>query len=125
MYVLSSESPTPSAIPGIDHATLAGNADGLRKLSIWKQSVAPGSATPPHRHDCEEVVLCNAGSGELHIAGRVERFGADMTVVIPANADHQIISVGDVPLEFTAVFSMSPVEAHFPSGEMIELPWRS
>jgi mannose-6-phosphate isomerase-like protein (cupin superfamily) len=125
MTVFPTQSLAPSGIPGIDHVTLAGNADGLRKLSIWKQSVAPGSATPPHRHDCEEVVLCSGGIGELHIGGNVERFGADMTVVIPANADHQIFSVGDAPLEITAVFSMSPVQAHFPSGEAIDLPWRS
>ena len=31
-----------------------------------------GAATPPHRHDCDEVVLCQAGHGELHLDGEVK-----------------------------------------------------
>ena len=62
-------SPNPvlaaSPFPGILHATLAGSEQGLKQLSIWQQILEPGAATPPHRHDCEEVVLCSAGRGEL------------------------------------------------------------
>ena len=123
MYVYMEQKPLPSGIPGIAHATLAGGDHGLKNISVWRQQVMPGSATPPHLHDCEEVVLCSAGEGELHIAGKTERFGAGQTVVIPANADHQIISIGQEALEFVAVFSTSPVVAHFPDGEQIMLPW--
>ncbi len=57
------------------------------------------------------------------MAGRIERFGANITVVIPANVDHQIINVGDRPLQFVAVLGMTPVEVRFPDGEPIALPW--
>ena len=123
MYVIRNEAPGETGFPGIEHVTLAGSANGLRHLSIWQQSVAPGAATPPHRHDCEEVVLCTAGEGELHVAGRIERFGANTTVVIPANIDHQIFSVGEHPLQFVAVLGMTPVEVRFPDGAPIALPW--
>ncbi len=125
MHVISNQQPEPSAISGIAHVTLAGQEEGLSKLSVWQQSVAPGSATPPHRHDCEEVVLCSAGIGELRLGDTVERFARDMTVVIPANAEHQIINIGNEPLQFVAVFSMSPVRACSPDGTAIDLPWRS
>lgn len=125
MYVTPHQPPAEAGIPGIAHATLAGNSEGLRDISIWHQSVAPGAATPPHRHDCEEVVLCTSGHGELHIDGRVERFGPNTTVVVPRNADHQIFSVGSEPLQMIAVFGMSPVEVYLPDGERLELPWRS
>lgn len=123
MCVISNEAPGPTVFPGIEHVTLAGSANGLRGLSVWQQSVAPGAATPPHRHDCEEVVLCTAGEGELHVAGRIERFGANTTVVIPANVDHQILSVGVEPLQFVAVLGMTPVDVQFSDGTPIELPW--
>jgi len=123
MYVMQNQAPGETGFPGIEHATLAGSANGLRHLSIWQQSVAPGAATPPHRHACEEVVLCTAGEGELHIDGRIERFGADTTVVIPANVDHQILSVGERPLAFVAVLGMTPVQVQFPDGAPIALPW--
>jgi quercetin dioxygenase-like cupin family protein len=125
MHVISNRQPVSSAIPGIAHVTLAGQQEGLSKLSVWQQSVAPGSATPPHRHDCEEVVLCSGGTGELRLGEKVERFARNMTVIIPANAEHQIINVGNEPLQFVAVFSASPVRACFPDGTAIELPWRS
>jgi quercetin dioxygenase-like cupin family protein len=98
---------------------------GLSKLSVWQQSVAPGCATPPHRHDCEEVVICSGGTGELRSGEKVQQFACDMTVVIPANVEHQIINTGRAPLQIVAVFSMSPVRACFSDGTEIELPWRS
>ncbi|MEC4722502.1 cupin domain-containing protein [Noviherbaspirillum sp. CPCC 100848] len=125
MHVITQSKPAATGFPGIEHVTLAGAAEGLRAMSIWQQSVAPGAATPPHRHDCEEVVMCEAGTGELHIDGRVERFTAEQIVVIPANAQHQILSVGKEPLRFVAVFSVSPVQAYFPDGTPIALPWRT
>lgn len=125
MMVIDNEVPSPSGLPGIDHVTLAGSEHGLRKLSVWQQSLAAGAATPPHRHDCEEVVLCTAGNGELHIGGRVMLFGARQTVVIPANIEHQLINAGTEPVELLAIFSSAPVDARFPNGEAIPLPWRS
>lgn len=123
MHIISNMALAPTPFPGIEHVTLAGRENGLEHLSVWRQSIAPGGATPPHRHDCEEVVLCTGGEGELHVAGRVERFSANMTIVIPPHVDHQIISVGKVPLQTTAVFASTPVGVWLPDGEPVELPW--
>jgi mannose-6-phosphate isomerase-like protein (cupin superfamily) len=125
MNVIQNSDLPRAALPGIEHVTLAGSVNGLKNLSIWKQSVAPGGATPPHRHDCEEVVLIRAGTGELHLDGKVHRFGPDTTLVVPRNAPHQIINVGDEPLELIGVFAVSPVAVFFPDGRPIELPWTS
>lgn len=114
-----------AVLPGIEHTTLAGRDEGLRGLSVWRQTVAAGAATPPHRHDCEEVIVVTRGSGEVHHDGRVVRFGADSTVVIPRNVDHQIFNTGTEPLELVAAFSVSPVAVVFPDGQPLELPWRT
>jgi quercetin dioxygenase-like cupin family protein len=110
-------------LPGIEHKTLAGGADGLKQLSFWQQSIGGGSATPPHRHDCEEVVLVTQGRGELHIGGEVHAFGANSVLIIPPNAEHQIINTGPDTMKVIAAFSTTPVECHFPNGEPIPLPW--
>lgn len=125
MYVIHNSQLKRAALPGIEHVTLAGSQNGLKGLSIWKQSVAPGGATPPHRHDCEEVVLIHGGQGELHIDGEVHRFGPDTTLVVPRNATHQIINVGDTPLDLTGIFGISPVAVFLPDGEPVQLPWTS
>ncbi|HYF17349.1 MAG TPA: cupin domain-containing protein [Ramlibacter sp.] len=125
MYVLEQAVPEATAIPGIRHATWAGAADGLSSLSLWRQSIAPGGATPPHSHPCDEVVLCQAGHGEVEIAGRRHAFGPRQTIVLPAGVPHQIFNTGDVDLETTAVFAATPVPVALPDGSALELPWRS
>ena len=112
-------------MPGIDHVTLAGNSDGLQHLSVWRQSLGPGTASPPHRHDCEEVVMCEAGHGEIHIDGNVHAFGPEMSLVIPPNVAHQIFNVGSEVMKLTAVLSASPVAVSFPDGSPLPLPWRT
>lgn len=129
MNVIQNSEPTPSAIPGIRHSTLAGSAQGLKELSVWDQVLDAGAVTPPHRHDCEEVVLCSAGRGVLVLEGangaldRSEPFAAGTTVCIPRNALHQILNVGEEPLHLVALFSATPVVPHLPDGTRIDLPW--
>jgi mannose-6-phosphate isomerase-like protein (cupin superfamily) len=125
MVILEQTRPEPASIPGVAHATWAGHADGLQQLSVWRQTLAPGAATPPHRHDCDEVVMCHAGSGEVHIDGGVHHFGADNTVVLPKGRTHQIFNVGAEPLEIVGVFGATPVGTCLPDGSELPLPWRT
>ncbi|MGY6277371.1 cupin domain-containing protein [Methylomonas sp. MgM2] len=125
MNVIQNSQLPRTALPGVENTTLAGSQNGLNGLSVWRSTIAPGGATPPHRHDCEEVVLIQAGCGELHLDNQVQRFGPDTTLIVPRNAPHQIINVGDVPMELIGVFSVAPVEVFFPDGQPIELPWPS
>lgn len=123
MHILAHDHLPAAALPGIDHRTLAGGAQGLTHLSVWQQTIAGGSATPPHRHDCEEVVVVAAGRGQLLIDGAAHDFGPDTTLVIPPNVVHQIVNVGDEPMRLTAVFGTSPVEVFLPDGQPLPLPW--
>ncbi len=125
MNVLEQARPQPTALPGIDHATWAGAADGLTDLSVWRQSLAPGACTPPHSHGCDEIVLCLAGSGEVHVGCDVHRFGADATLVLPTGSVHQLFNTGPTPMEIIGIFAATPVSTCLPDGAAIELPWRS
>jgi mannose-6-phosphate isomerase-like protein (cupin superfamily) len=125
MHVLRNTTREKAALPGIEHLTLAGRAQGLSHLSVWRQSMAPGCATPPHQHDCEEVILVLEGSGEVHIDGRIVAFGPDSTLVLPPRIAHQIFNTGDAPLRTVAAFSATPVGTFLPGGEALELPWAS
>jgi quercetin dioxygenase-like cupin family protein len=125
MYVRDNTTLAQSSIPGIQHTTLACADNGLKELSVWRQTVDTGQSTPPHRHACEEVVMVQSGCGELHIGGEVHRFGPDATLVIPAEVDHQIVNSGDEPLRLLAAFSATPVPTVCPDGQPLPLPWRS
>ncbi|CAN7229205.1 cupin domain-containing protein [Variovorax sp. LjRoot290] len=110
-------------LPGITHRTLAGHEHGLTQLSIWKQTLAPGASTPPHSHDTEEVVLCHAGRGEVHLDGQVHRFGPASSVLLPRDVPHQIFNVGDEPMEITGVFPAAPVGVFDLEAKPMQLPW--
>lgn len=125
MHVIENANLPRAALPGVDHVTLAGSAQGLRRLSVWRQSLAPGAATPPHRHDCEEVVLVLAGRGTLHIEGETREFGPDSTLVVPPDVPHQIVNTGDEPLQVLGIFGVSPVAVCLPDGTPLDLPWAS
>lgn len=125
MYVIDQARPEPAAIPGISHATWAGHDDGVAQLSLWRQSMAPGAATPPHRHDCDEVVLCEAGEGEVTIDGVVHRFRAGQTIVLPKGLLHQIFNTGTVTMETLGIFGASPVGTTLPDGAALQVPWRT
>ena len=125
MFVIHQTRPQPAAIPGVAHATWAGSDTGLAQLSVWRQRLEPGAATPPHQHGCDEVVLCLSGWGEVHTHGRVHRFGPESVVALPRDQVHQLFSVGAVPLEVMGIFAGTPVDTRLPDGEALELPWRS
>jgi mannose-6-phosphate isomerase-like protein (cupin superfamily) len=125
MKVLDQIPPQATALPGIRHETWAGADDGLTQLALWRQTLAPGAATPPHSHDCDEVVLCCSGWGEVHCAGRSERFGSQSTVILPRGELHQIFNVGHAPLELLGIFGAAPAATHAPDGALMALPWRS
>ncbi len=125
MQVIDNAARERCSLPGIEHLALAGAAQGLSRLSVWRQSMAPGCATPPHQHDCEEVVLVVEGSGEVEIGGRRVAFGPDTTLVLPPHVPHQIFNTGSVPLVTVAAFSATPVGTFLPDGGALELPWKS
>ena len=125
MNVIEQARPLATGLPGVAHATWAGAADGLTQVSIWRQTLAPGAATPPHRHDCDEVVLCQSGRGELHVDGEVQHFGGDSTIVLPRGKTHQIFNTGTLPMELLAAFGATPVGTFLPDGQAIALPWRT
>lgn len=125
MLVIEQDRPAPTPLPGVEHTTWAGAADGLSQLSLWRQSLAPGAATPPHSHDCDEVVLCLGGWGEVHADGQVHRFGADTTLVLPQGLEHQIFNIGPMPLETIGILAATPVGTRGPDGQALALPWRT
>lgn len=125
IHVIPQDLPSETPILGLQHATWAGGDHGLRQLSLWRQTIALDAATPPHRHDCEELVMCCCGSGELRIGAEVDRFGTNQTAAVPRNVVHQLFNVGAQPLEIIAVLAATPVEVYLPDGRKLDLPWRT
>lgn len=124
MAVYSNGTLTLNLLPGLAHSTLAGVEHGLRELAVWSQRIAAGAGTPPHRHDCEEVVVVLEGSGVIAMDGVESPFAAGDTIVVAPNKAHQIFNTGAGDLRLIAAFSTATVLAEFPDGSRTDLPWQ-
>ncbi len=110
-------------LPGLRHQTLASRASGIASFEVWRQSLAPGSATPMHRHDCEEVIIITGGHGVMRHLGVETPCKAGTILLCQANELHQIVSTGPEDLSLYGILAISPVPVQDEHGEAIPLPW--
>ncbi|MFQ5896219.1 MAG: cupin domain-containing protein [Nitrospinota bacterium] len=125
MLVLDNASIERFSIPGIAHQTLAGPQHGMKEVEVWMQTLAPGAATPVHRHDCEEVVVILRGSGRVTMERGETEFGPNTTLIIPPDLVHQVANPGREEMFLVAAFGKAPAGVYAPDGEPIPLPWRA
>ena len=110
-------------LSGRAHQTLAGPSDALEGMEVWMQTIEPGSATPVHCHNCEEVIFVHSGSGTCMIEGEVTEFGPNTTLIVSPNVVHQICNTGDDDMFLVATLGMAPVRVETPDGKLMDLPW--
>lgn len=111
-------------LPGLRHPTQADARQGLETLERWQHRMAPGSATPMHRHACEEVVPVLAGYGICLVDGQRHGFGPNSTLNVPQDAVPPLINTSDQQLRWVAALGMAPVVVQDPSGATLALPWQ-
>ncbi len=122
-HIHSHSTPSPACCPASPIRPSPAPQHGMHSLEVWSQSIEPGGATPPHRHDCEEVVVVQA-KAPLMMHGTESRFRSGDTVLLPRNDVHQLINTGSGPLRLIAPFSMAPVQVELPDGTPSALPWQ-
>ena len=112
-------------LPGIRHQTIAGHRQGVETMEMWLQTIAPGAATPVHRHACEEVILVLSGSGTCTVAGKTTTFGANSTLILEPDVVHQIVNTSDVDMKLVAALTMAPVRVKTADGQPLPVPWEA
>lgn len=110
-------------LPGLVHRTVAGHAQGVKTMEVWVQTMAPGAATPVHRHACEEVIVVLSGSGVCTVDGKSVEFGPNTTLIVEADAVHQLVNTSDEPMNLVASLGMAPVRVRHAEGAAMSLPW--
>lgn len=124
MSVINNATVGKFSLPGLIHQTLASHAQGVSGMEVWMQTIAPGAATPVHRHACEEIIVILRGSGQVTIAGEEEMFGANSTIIVPPDAVHQLVNSGAEEMFLLGVLGVTPVNVTTAEGETIPLPWQ-
>lgn len=112
-------------LPGLEHQTLAARELGVNGMEVWMQTIAPGAATPVHRHACEEVIVILRGSGQITLEGEETAFGPNSTIIVPPNAVHQLVNSGTEEMFLIGTLGVTPVNVTTAEGETIPLPWQT
>lgn len=102
---------------------LATEGMGAKEFEIWRTSIAPGSCTPPHMHECEETFIFLKGKGRIQIGDEEIFFEAPCTVITPANIPHQYFNTGDEPTDAIVVLGIGS-EIVDKNENTMNLPWR-
>ncbi len=102
---------------------IATSSLGADQIEVWKSTIAPGSCTPKHVHNSQEILVFLKGEGKVEIDGKPHFFKAPCTVLCPANIPHQIFNTGNEPTEQIAIMTLHS-EIRTMTDEIMQLPWR-
>jgi mannose-6-phosphate isomerase-like protein (cupin superfamily) len=111
--------------PGLRHQTIGGYKQGVKTMEVWLQTMAPGAATPVHRHACEEVILVLSGSGTCTVGDKVFTFGPNSTLVLEPDVVHQIVNTSAEDMRLVAALGMAPVRVKTADGAALPVPWEA
>lgn len=112
-------------LPGLQHQTIGGHKQGVKTMEVWLQTLAPGCATPVHRHACEEVVLILSGSGKCTVGDETFGFGPNSTLVLEPDVVHQIVNTSVEDMKLVAALGMAPVRVKTADGSALPVPWEA
>ena len=121
MPVFRREQQQIHSMQGNHIAGTATAASGAQQVEMWHGRMDAQSATPPHRHNGEEVVLFLRGSGRATVGATEVRYRAGDTLILPADEVHQIFAEEDS--EFVSAMPVGGT-IKLPDGTVMDLPWR-
>jgi quercetin dioxygenase-like cupin family protein len=96
-------------------------SSGAQQVEMWYGRMDANSATPPHSHDTEEVVLFLGGSGRATVGNSEVTYQSGDTLILPPNEVHQIFA--ETESEFVSAMAIGGT-LKLPDGMVLDLPWR-
>ena len=121
MTIFRKDQNVTHSMEGNHIAGVATPNSGARQVEMWYGRMDANSATPPHAHTTEEIVLFLKGSGKATLGEAEITYKSGDTLILPANQVHQIFA--ETESEFV---SAAPIggTVSLPDGTVIELLWR-
>src|SRR5215207_6604662 len=104
-------------VPDTQVMAYAAPSRGSTELCLWRIDIAPGSTSPLHHMDCEELFLCLDGRAVIVTSAQDRPFEAGDCLVLPAGTDFSFRVVGDDPLRALACIRAGGKATMAVSGE--------
>jgi mannose-6-phosphate isomerase-like protein (cupin superfamily) len=123
MTLISAADAAVFDIPDTHVVAYAAPSRGSTQLCLWRIDIAPGSTSPLHHMDCEEIFLCVDGSAVVAIDGEERRVGPGDCLVLPAGADFSFQVDEAAPFKAVACIPAGGKATMTESGDTIVPPW--
>jgi quercetin dioxygenase-like cupin family protein len=96
---------------------------GANELSVWRIELAPGSTSPLHWMDREEVLLGLEGEVIINVADAETRVAAGDCLILPANTAFTLRVHGPHPFRAVACMAVGAQATMAEGGASFTPPW--
>jgi quercetin dioxygenase-like cupin family protein len=121
MTVISADEAPKFDAGGTHVVGLAAPSRGAEETCVWRFTLDPGAASPPHSLDHEEIIIALGGQLEAAFGDERSVLGAGDALIIPAGREVVLSNPGSAPFEAIACL---PVGAQGTvDGEASAPPW--
>src|SRR3954453_13582699 len=110
-------------VPDTHVIAYAAPSRGSTELCLWRIHIAPGSTSPLHHMDCEEVFLCTDGRAVVVTSAAERPIQAGDCLVLPAQTDFSFRGGGDEPFRALACIRAGGKATMAASGDTFVPPW--
>jgi len=110
-------------LPGNRLRGLATPSRGSTEIMLWSHLAEAGGASPPHWHDCDQVIYVLSGVGRVIVGDDEHAVTAGDVIVAPARIPHQVIAAADEALD-TIVAMLPSLRTYRPDGSELDQPWK-
>lgn len=123
MTLISQQSAPPFAADGATITGYASPSRGASAVSLWRIELAPGSSSPLHRMDVEEVFLGLEGSAVVEVDGRPTTVTAGDCLIVPPATPFTVTAGPDRPFRAVACMPVGGRATTLPGGATFVPPW--
>ena len=123
MNLISHQSAPPFAAGGTTITGYAAPSRGATAVSLWQIELAPGSSTPLHQMDVEEVFLGLDGTAVAEVDGRHTTVAAGDCLILPATTPFTLTAGKDGPFRAVACMPAGGRAVMLPDGATFVPPW--
>src|SRR3954469_10871652 len=96
---------------------------GAVEISLWQIELAPGSTSPRHHMDREEIFLGLAGHAVADVEGTEQPFGPGDCLILPAGTDFTLHVPGQQPFRALACLPAGAQATMAADGATFVPPW--
>jgi mannose-6-phosphate isomerase-like protein (cupin superfamily) len=125
MNLITSADAAVFDVPDTHVIAYAAPSRGSTELCLWRIDIAPGSISPLHHMDCEEVFLCLDGRAVVVTSAEEEErlLQAGDCLVLAPGTDFSFQVVGDEPFRALACIRAGGKATMALSGDTFVPPW--